>query len=113
MGIGGREHTHDVLAGPDRAASRVNAGGVRVDGGVREMRRSWSWLLAMPMLAAAADDAADRGAAVYRASCGVVYCHGSEGKAGRAPALAGRGLAARAIIAIATGGIPNTSMPAF
>jgi mono/diheme cytochrome c family protein len=77
------------------------------------MRRAWSWMVALPVLATAADDPAVRGAAVYRASCAVAYCHGPEGKAGRAPALAGRGLAARTIIGIATGGIPNTSMPAF
>jgi mono/diheme cytochrome c family protein len=77
------------------------------------MRRAWWWLAALPVLAAAVDDPAVRGAAVYRTSCGVAYCHGPEGKAGRAPALAGRGLSVRAIAGIATGGIPNTSMPAF
>ena len=76
------------------------------------MRRGW-WLFALPALVTAADDAVTRGAAVYRASCAVPYCHGPEGKAGRAPALAGRGLAAPAIAAIAMSGIPNTSMPAF
>jgi mono/diheme cytochrome c family protein len=76
------------------------------------MRRAW-WLFALPALAAAADDVVTRGAAVYQASCAVPYCHGPEGKAGRAPALAGRGLAAPAIAAIALRGIPNTSMPGF
>lgn len=77
------------------------------------MRHALCWLATLPVLAAAADDPASRGAALYRASCGVAYCHGPEAKAARAPALAGRGLSASTIVGIATGGIPNTSMPAF
>jgi len=63
------------------------------------------WLLWLPALSGAVDENIVRGAAVYRASCGVVYCHGPEGKPGRAPGLAGRGLTARAIAGIATAGI--------
>jgi mono/diheme cytochrome c family protein len=66
------------------------------------------WFLVMPALAAAAD-----GAAIYRASCGVAYCHGAEGKAGRAPALAGTALTPREIAATVAKGIPGTSMPSF
>jgi len=71
------------------------------------------WLLLLPVLVSAQDDKVAHGADVYRASCGVAYCHGAEGKPGRAPGLAGRGLDVRTILAIATQGIPNTSMPAF
>jgi mono/diheme cytochrome c family protein len=71
------------------------------------------WLLAFPALLAAAEDPVARGAVVYRNSCGVTYCHGPEGKASRAPALAGRGLDVPAIAGTAARGIPNTSMPAF
>jgi mono/diheme cytochrome c family protein len=71
------------------------------------------WLFWIPALLGAVDDNLARGAAVYRASCSVAYCHGPEGKPGRAPGLAGHGLTARAIVGIATTGIPNTSMPAF
>ena len=71
------------------------------------------WLLALPALLCAADDPVARGAAIYRTTCAVAYCHGPEGKASRAPALAGRGLDARAIVTTATTGIPNTSMPSF
>src|SRR5205807_2008301 len=70
-------------------------------------------LLAVLVATAADEDRVTRGAAVYGKSCGVAYCHGPEGKAGRAPALAGRGLAASMIVAVATGGIPNTGMPGF
>jgi mono/diheme cytochrome c family protein len=76
------------------------------------MRRAW-WLVAFPALLAAAEDPVARGAIVYRNSCGVTYCHGPEGKAARAPALAGRGLTVEAIGMTAARGIPNTSMPAF
>jgi len=77
------------------------------------MRHAVCWQPTLPVLATASDDPASRGAALYHASCGVAYCHGPEAKAGRAPALAGRGLSASTIVGIATGGIPNTSMPAF
>jgi len=50
---------------------------------------------------------------VFRQSCAVAYCHGPEGKAGRAPALAGRHFDAGTVMGIAAMGIPNTSMPAF
>jgi len=75
--------------------------------------RRWIWLLALPLLAQAADDAVARGAVVFRQSCAVAYCHGPEGKAGRAPALAGRRFDAATVMGIAAMGIPNTSMPAF
>jgi mono/diheme cytochrome c family protein len=73
----------------------------------------WMWLLLLPILAQAADDKIARGAEVYRRSCGVPYCHGPEGKAGRAPGLAGRFLESGVIVRTATTGIPNTSMPGF
>jgi mono/diheme cytochrome c family protein len=75
--------------------------------------KRWWWMVLLPALLSAADDKTARGAIVYRASCAVVYCHGPEGKPGRAPGLGGGRLDFRAIIAIATAGIPNTSMPAF
>jgi mono/diheme cytochrome c family protein len=76
------------------------------------MKRSLGLLL-LPILTLAQDDKVAQGSAVYRASCGVAYCHGPEGKPGRAPRLAGRKFDAATIVADATQGIPNTSMPAF
>jgi len=70
------------------------------------------WLLLFPILVRA-DDKVARGAEVFRASCGVAYCHGPEGKPGRAPGLAGRRFETGAVIGIAMAGIPNTSMPSF
>src|SRR5215471_4812783 len=75
--------------------------------------KRWMSLLAAPLLAQAADDAVSRGAAVFRQSCAVAYCHGPEGKASRAPALAGRRFDAGFVVRIVATGIPNTSMPAF
>jgi mono/diheme cytochrome c family protein len=71
-------------------------------------RAAWLFVLCPTLATAAAD-----GAAIYRQTCAVAYCHGPEGRPGRAPGLAGRGLTAPAIIGIAASGIPNTSMPAF
>jgi mono/diheme cytochrome c family protein len=75
--------------------------------------RRFLWLLALPVLLLADDDKLTRGAAVYASTCAVAYCHGPQGTAGRAPALAARRMDPRAIVAIATQGIPNTSMPGF
>jgi mono/diheme cytochrome c family protein len=112
MGIYCGRHAYELVAPPAGAAERFDADGICTAEGGKPMRRGW-WLFALPALVTAADDAVTHGAAVYRASCAVPYCHGPEGKAGRAPALAGRGLTAPAIAAIAMSGIPNTSMPAF
>ena len=75
--------------------------------------RLWICVLLLPALAQAADDRIARGAEVYRASCAVAYCHGPEGKPGRAPGLAGRAFQPGVIVRTAAAGIPNTSMPAF
>jgi mono/diheme cytochrome c family protein len=54
-----------------------------------------------------------RGADIYKVTCGVAYCHGSGGSAGRAPQLAGRGFAAKDVFSIVLNGRPGTAMPAF
>jgi mono/diheme cytochrome c family protein len=54
-----------------------------------------------------------RGEEVYKVTCGVAYCHGSGGSAGRAPQLAGRGFAAQYVFSTALYGKPGTAMPAF
>ena len=71
------------------------------------------WLLMLtPPLMAAADEVA-RGAVIYRSTCAVAYCHGPDGKAGRAPGFVGRTLAPGFIMRTVLAGIPNTSMPSF
>ena len=75
--------------------------------------RAWICLILATLPAAAEDSKEMRGAEVYRTNCGVVYCHGPDGKPGRAPGLAGRTFQTAAIVAIVSRGIPNTSMPAF
>lgn len=54
-----------------------------------------------------------RGAEIYKATCGVAYCHGSGGSAARAPQLAGRGFDAQYIFSTVLSGKPGTAMPAF
>ena len=74
--------------------------------------RRWLLWLALPLIAVA-DEKVDRGAVLFRNTCAVAYCHGPEGKPGRAPGFAGRKLAPATVYMTVTGGIPNTSMPAF
>lgn len=64
------------------------------------------WVLS---LAAFAQD----GAALYRQSCAVAYCHGADGTAGRAPALAGNGLSPLRLAGLIRDGIPGKGMPKF
>ena len=54
-----------------------------------------------------------RGAEIYKATCGVAYCHGSGGSAGRAPQLAGRGFAPQYVFNTVLNGKAGTAMPAF
>ena len=55
----------------------------------------------------------NRGAEVFRATCSVPYCHGAEGKAGRAPQLAARAFRPTNLFNIISNGKPGTGMPAF
>jgi len=64
------------------------------------------WVLS---IAALAQD----GAALYRQSCAVAYCHGADGTAGRAPALAGIALSPPRLATVIRGGIPDKGMPKF
>jgi mono/diheme cytochrome c family protein len=70
-------------------------------------------LLAPLALALHAQGDAELGARVFRQTCSVGYCHGSGGGAGRAPVLAGRGLAQSYLAQTVADGIPNTGMPGF
>jgi mono/diheme cytochrome c family protein len=54
-----------------------------------------------------------RGAEIFRTTCAVAYCHGSEGTAGRAPQLAGRALNRRDVSGVILSGKPGGSMPGF
>src|ERR1051325_195987 len=69
--------------------------------------------LGLPLLMIAADDRFERGAAIYRTTCAVAYCHSIDGKPGRAPGFVGRKLEPASIAMTVSRGIPNTSMPAF
>ena len=53
-----------------------------------------------------------RGAEVFRTTCSVPYCHGSEGSAGRAPQLAGTALSTRDLVRVITAGT-QAGMPGF
>ena len=54
-----------------------------------------------------------RGAGIFRTTCAVAYCHGSEGTAGRAPQLAGRALNPRDVSGVILNGKPGGAMPGF
>jgi mono/diheme cytochrome c family protein len=54
-----------------------------------------------------------RGAEIFRTTCAVAYCHGSEGTAGRAPQLAGRALNPRDVASVILSGKPGGAMPGF
>ena len=54
-----------------------------------------------------------RGSQLFAKSCAVGYCHGSEGRAARGPALRERVWAPREVYRITHDGLPGTSMPAW
>jgi len=74
----------------------------------------WALLL-FAQSAAPTNDAlvTERGAELYRMHCAVPFCHGADGTAGRAPALAGRNFDPEALRRAITHGIPTRGMPAF
>jgi len=55
----------------------------------------------------------ERGSQLYRMQCATPYCHGPEGAAGRAPALAGHRFNVNQMYKMVTWGIPGTGMPEF
>ena len=57
--------------------------------------------------------AIERGAQLFRTHCATPYCHGPEGTAGRAPALAGHRFNVNQMFKVITWGIPGTGMPEF
>ena len=69
--------------------------------------------LAAAVLVVQAGALVETGAKLYRAYCAVPYCHGPEGKAGRAPQLAGRNYRAGFLFGTVVRGIPRTAMPEF
>jgi cytochrome c553 len=74
----------------------------------------WAFLL-FAQSAASTNDALviERGAELYRMHCAVPFCHGADGTAGRAPALAGRNFEPEALLRAITHGIPARGMPSF
>lgn len=61
------------------------------------------------------DDAAviGRGSSIFATTCGIGYCHGKEGRAGRGPRLAGRKLDQDYLFKTISNGVNNSLMPAF
>ena len=53
------------------------------------------------------------GGTVYAQSCANQNCHGDQGVAGRAPALAGRGFNREYVMEVTRKGIPETAMPGW
>ena len=54
-----------------------------------------------------------KGSAIFAAKCGIGYCHGKEGKAGRGPRLAGRKWEKGDLFTTISNGTTNSLMPAF
>src|SRR4051794_36999534 len=53
------------------------------------------------------------GTQIFKTRCSIGYCHGSEGKPGRAPKLRDRDFTGAYLVKVVTDGIPSSSMPAF
>ena len=53
------------------------------------------------------------GSQIFKTRCSIGYCHGSEGKPGRAPKLRERDFTGAYLSKVITDGIPSSSMPAF
>ena len=53
------------------------------------------------------------GSTIYAQSCANQNCHGDQGKAGRAPALAERGFTRDYVMKVTRQGIPETAMPGW
>ena len=53
------------------------------------------------------------GGVVYAQSCANQNCHGDQGKAGKAPALAQRGFKRGYVMKVTRQGIPETAMPGW
>ena len=70
-------------------------------------------MFAVAALLQAQSPVVTRGADIYKVTCGVAYCHGSSGSAGRAPQLAGREFDAQFLFNTVLYGKPGTAMPAF
>ena len=53
------------------------------------------------------------GSQIFKTRCSIGYCHGSEGKSGRAPKLRERDFTGAYLNKVITDGIPSSSMPSF
>jgi putative heme-binding domain-containing protein len=54
-----------------------------------------------------------RGKAIFSTTCGIGYCHGKEGRAGRGPRLAGRKFDPEYLFQTISNGVGDSLMPAF
>ena len=70
-------------------------------------------ILRAPALLHAQSPLVKRGAEIFRITCGVAYCHGAQGTAGRAPQLAGRAYNPNNLFGVILRGRPGTGMPGF
>jgi putative heme-binding domain-containing protein len=65
------------------------------------------------LFASAAVCAEIDGSGIFKTRCAIGYCHGSEGKPGRAPKLRERDFTGDYLLKVVTDGIPSSAMPAF
>ena len=82
------------------------------------MRAAVALLLVVGLQAAdrvdlASEDFIEEGSGQFAKSCAVGYCHGSEGRSARGPALRDRVWDPRELFRITADGLPGTSMPGW
>ena len=63
--------------------------------------------------AAQTDASIRRGASIFATTCGIGYCHGKEGRAGRGPRLAGKKWDKDYLLKTISDGVNNSLMPPF
>ena len=71
--------------------------------------------LALVLVLAAAQESSPvaRGSTIFAAKCGIGYCHGAQGGAGRGPKLADRSWDQKYLVTVISDGVKNGLMPAF
>src|SRR5579883_1158968 len=115
LGLAGGRRSQQHLAAYPHAATRFGVNRFCAAGEAPVMQRL-AFLACMAfsaVLPGAQSPQVTRGADLFRVTCAVVYCHGAEGAAARAPRLAGRNFQAGELFDLIVDGKAGTGMPGF